>query len=377
MKNQLPSSEPMAFERRGVPLTVINAVLEAGKLFAKCERYLLASGSTAVQLEPTAHLSPPAESGEPAPEEPPAKDPGVAVQTRELDRRSTGEIQSLVRVRPAAVPRSDIVCAIIAAVGDRVLVMPAGAAAAAQRPLVIEPTASAEEKQAAFFDYFDRDGDGVLSRTETSCMLELVTGSVMTDEVWEIICSPESDPAIGITRAEDMAAYQKPDAPLVDDLIAMVNTGLAKLTPRVRATVTGYDAAADTYMVIDCTVQTSAHECNHTVGWSAAGAAERRVPAAELELDSSFTTKDACEELIKPLVAPYSLSMVELLERAQGSAEIRAALSDPCRLAWSHSASVASSKTPAVALAWATARCSLVWRPCSTRTLGCILSRQW
>ena len=103
----------------------------------------------------------------------------------------------------------------------------------------------------------------------------------------------------------------------------------------VRATVVGYDPAADTYQfMLDCTVPTSAHECNHmyTLGWSAAGANERWVAAANLELDKNFTTKDACEELIKPLVAPYSTSMVELLERrAQTDPALRAALADPAQ----------------------------------------------
>ena len=102
----------------------------------------------------------------------------------------------------------------------------------------------------------------------------------------------------------------------------------------VRATVVGYDPAADTYQLLDCTVPTSAHECNHmyTLGWSAAGANERWVAAANLELDKNFTTKDACEELIKPLVAPYSTSMVELLERrAQTDPALRAALADPAQ----------------------------------------------
>ena len=99
----------------------------------------------------------------------------------------------------------------------------------------------------------------------------------------------------------------------------------------VRATVVGYDPAADTYQLLDCTVPTSAHECNHTLGWSAAGADDRWVAAADLELDKNFTTKDACEELIKPLVAPYSTSMVELLERAQTDPALRAALADPAQ----------------------------------------------
>ena len=88
---------------------------------------------------------------------------------------------------------------------------------------------------------------------------------------------------------------------------------------RTRATVVGYDPAADAY------------ECNHTLGWSAAGAMARLVSAAELELDRTFTTKDACEELVKPLVVPYALSVVGLLQRAAADPAVRAALSDPAQ----------------------------------------------
>ena len=93
----------------------------------------------------------------------------------------------------------------------------------------------------------------------------------------------------------------------------------------------GYDPAADAYTVLDCTAPANAHECNHTLGWSAAGAVARLVPAAELELDRTFTTKDACEELVKPLVVPYGLSVVGLLQRAAADPGIRAALSDPAQ----------------------------------------------
>jgi hypothetical protein len=93
--------------------------------------------------------------------------------------------------------------------------------------------------------------------------------------------------------------------------------------------VVGYDPAADRYRVLDCTVAASAHECNHTLGWSAAGAVERWAAAAELELDPAFTTKDAAEELVKPLAAHNSLSVVETLGLAEADPALRAALGDP------------------------------------------------
>eukprot|EP01051_Picozoa_sp_SAG22_P026195 SAG22_NODE_8140_length_680_cov_0.716007_1_plen_188_part_01 len=92
------------------------------------------------------------------------------------------KIESVSRARPTVVAAGDIVRELKAAVGDRVLVMPVAAAAPSAapapaaaadppglptfEPLAIGPAATKEERQAALFDWIDRDGDGVLSRAE-------------------------------------------------------------------------------------------------------------------------------------------------------------------------------------------------------------------
>eukprot|EP01050_Picozoa_sp_SAG11_P027914 SAG11_NODE_7258_length_1171_cov_3.605410_1_plen_101_part_01 len=73
-------------------------------------------------------------------------------------------------------------------------------------------------------------------------------------------------PALADTNQPDQQADNAPDS---------YTQGAGELQPkpppdpRVRATVVGYDAAADAYLVRDCAAAASAHECNHTLGWSA------------------------------------------------------------------------------------------------------------
>ena len=84
-----------------------------------------------------------------------------------------------------------------------------------------------------------------------------------------------------------------------------------------RAAVVGYERGAggtDRFAVMEPTVQSGAHECNHGVGWVCAGAAVQWLGPEQMRLDMSFTTKDGCEELVKPLAkAAGGRSLVDIL----------------------------------------------------------------
>ena len=80
-------------------------------------------------------------------------------------------------------------------------------------PLVIDPAASDEEKQAALFRWIDRDGDGVLSRAEYGRYLILLGNGKLTDEEWarQFADLYKADPAVGITAPQYVASYGHKD----------------------------------------------------------------------------------------------------------------------------------------------------------------------
>eukprot|EP01050_Picozoa_sp_SAG11_P025799 SAG11_NODE_5948_length_1426_cov_3.034665_1_plen_411_part_01 len=234
----------MQFERKGVLLGVVRAFVEAGKQFADMLRYLLADGRTAVGLEPRPR-GPSVTAGagaswalsarpvkglqkgckRAAKEGPLAqRSEFVALSAVVLQPRGLEDGGSaVVRGRPEAVPRDQIVQELKAAVGDRVLVMPALAdtnrpdpqAASAPlptfQPLLVDPATSEEQKRAALFGWIDLDGDGVLSRAEYARYVLLLGQGDLTDANWAEQCAQlyEADPAVGITNLQYAASYQR------------------------------------------------------------------------------------------------------------------------------------------------------------------------
>jgi hypothetical protein len=89
-----------------------------------------------------------------------------------------------------------------------------------------------------------------------------------------------------------------------------VGAGAAEACCTVTAHMGG--ATAGTYTLTQCSLPGVQHECNHALAF-ASGAEIVDVPHADVRLDPSFTTKDVCEELVKPLTAPSLESMVDLL----------------------------------------------------------------
>jgi hypothetical protein len=93
-----------------------------------------------------------------------------------------------------------------------------------------------------------------------------------------------------------------------------------------RALVVRYEGSDDRFAVLPATVAAGAHECNHGGGWACRGGAERWVGGGELQLDPAFTTKDGCEELVKPLAAAAGeRSLVDVL----ADDDFRPQLQDP------------------------------------------------
>lgn len=259
----------MSFERRGVSLPVVEVFRAAASLFGSAPRWLLEGGTTALALEPQRPASCLAHGTTPRNDQDKLSDlPGCDEQVA-VQHRSISQDKLVLR-RAVSVPGSAIVRELKAAVGDRVL-------------LPAEDSRSPAERAEHESLVIKCEGDG-LSRTMSS-----------RDEL----------------RLSTLAALQY-NRPL--------------------ATVVEYDPETDRYAVLQCTTPDSSHECNHTLGWSAAGASEVWIDASALDRHRAFTTKDACEELVKPLAANGSLSVVEILARAQGKdATQRGMLTDVLR----------------------------------------------
>ncbi len=89
---------------------------------------------------------------------------------------------------------------------------------------------------------------------------------------------------------------------------------LSTTEPPVTGTVTSVGELSCT--IAECPIPSLYHEANHALPF-AKGAERPLQPHDVIQVDTRFTTKDVCEELVKPLTRPKLESMVELLSRAQ------------------------------------------------------------
>ena len=89
---------------------------------------------------------------------------------------------------------------------------------------------------------------------------------------------------------------------------------LSTTEPLVTGTVTS--VGEDTCTLVECSIPSLYHEANHALPF-AKGAERLLQPHDIIQLDTRFTTKDVCEELVKPLTRPKLESMVDMLFRAQ------------------------------------------------------------
>ena len=254
----------MAFEPRGVTLELMEALVHAGEHFQQCPRVLMKDGTTAVQLashDDDAPLTPNKTAEEIA-------SLVEAVGDTALFRRIAAIVRSS-GFDQAAILRFSSVSECVDVIAER-----AGAADISGVPLA---------RLAVLVGQLRRGQRMTVQRR-----------TISQNRVQRSMAKVDAAEIVGRLPVAVGERVRPPGRPI-----------------GTTATVTDYDPVRCVFTLTHCTIPALFHECNYTLVFASGATIE--VSHDEIERDPFFTTKDACEELVKPMTQASLCSLVELM----------------------------------------------------------------